>query len=61
MTNDDLAAENESQTFVTVALGIIDGESGLGRIAVPATTCRSARRGAAHPRPAAAPAGARRD
>ncbi len=34
MTNDDLAAENESQTFVTVALGVIDGESGAGRIAV---------------------------
>jgi sigma-B regulation protein RsbU (phosphoserine phosphatase) len=34
MTNDDLAAENESQTFVTVALGIIDGETGAGRIAV---------------------------
>lgn len=34
MTNDDLAAENESQTFVTVALGIIDGETGEGRIAI---------------------------
>lgn len=34
LTNDDLAAENESQTFVTVALGVIDGESGEGRIAV---------------------------
>ncbi len=34
MTNDDLAAENESQTFVTVALGVIDGETGAGRIAV---------------------------
>jgi sigma-B regulation protein RsbU (phosphoserine phosphatase) len=34
MTNDDLAADNESQTFVTVALGIIDGETGEGRIGV---------------------------
>lgn len=34
MTNDDLAAENESQTFVTVALGVIDGSTGTGRIAV---------------------------
>ncbi|MGG5808300.1 PP2C family protein-serine/threonine phosphatase [Falsiroseomonas sp. CW058] len=34
MANDDLAADNESQTFVTVALGVIDGETGQGRIAV---------------------------
>jgi sigma-B regulation protein RsbU (phosphoserine phosphatase) len=34
MTNDDLAAENESQTFVTVVLGVIDGTTGAGRIAV---------------------------
>lgn len=34
MTNDDLAAENESQTFVTVVLGVIDGTTGEGRIAV---------------------------
>lgn len=34
LANDDLAAENESQTFVTAALGVVDGESGEGRIAV---------------------------
>jgi sigma-B regulation protein RsbU (phosphoserine phosphatase) len=34
MANDDLAADNESQTFVTVVLGIIDGTTGEGRIAV---------------------------
>ncbi|MGX9965599.1 PP2C family protein-serine/threonine phosphatase [Roseomonas sp. F4] len=34
MTNDDLSAENESQTFVTVVLGVIDGTTGAGRIAV---------------------------
>jgi sigma-B regulation protein RsbU (phosphoserine phosphatase) len=34
LANDDLAAENESQTFVTVALGVMDGETGEGRIAV---------------------------
>jgi sigma-B regulation protein RsbU (phosphoserine phosphatase) len=34
LANDDLAAENESQTFVTAALGVIDGETGEGRIAV---------------------------
>jgi sigma-B regulation protein RsbU (phosphoserine phosphatase) len=34
MTNDDLSADNESQTFVTVVLGIIDGSNGEGRIAV---------------------------
>ncbi len=34
MANDDLSAENDSQTFVTVALGVLDGETGEGRIAV---------------------------
>jgi sigma-B regulation protein RsbU (phosphoserine phosphatase) len=34
MTNDDLSADNESQTFVTVVLGIIDGTTGEGQIAV---------------------------
>jgi sigma-B regulation protein RsbU (phosphoserine phosphatase) len=34
VANDDLAADNESQTFVTVALGVMDGETGEGRIAV---------------------------
>jgi sigma-B regulation protein RsbU (phosphoserine phosphatase) len=34
LANDDLSLENESQTFVTVALGVIDGETGAGRIAV---------------------------
>ena len=34
LANDDLSADNDSQTFVTVALGIIDGETGEGRIAV---------------------------
>ncbi|MDP3419070.1 PP2C family protein-serine/threonine phosphatase [Falsiroseomonas sp.] len=34
MTNDDLSADNESQTFVTVVLGVIDGITGAGRIAV---------------------------
>jgi len=34
MTNDDLSADNESQTFVTVVLGVIDGSTGAGRIAV---------------------------
>ncbi|WP_439594662.1 PP2C family protein-serine/threonine phosphatase [Falsiroseomonas sp.] len=34
MTNDDLAADNESQTFVTVVVGVIDGTTGAGRIAV---------------------------
>lgn len=34
MANDDLSAENESQTFVTVVLGVIDGTTGAGRIAV---------------------------
>ncbi|MDO9498499.1 PP2C family protein-serine/threonine phosphatase [Falsiroseomonas sp.] len=34
MTNDDLSADNESQTFVTVVLGVIDGTTGAGRIAV---------------------------
>ncbi|WP_426956752.1 PP2C family protein-serine/threonine phosphatase [Muricoccus radiodurans] len=32
--NDDLARENESQTFVTVVLAILDARSGTGRIAV---------------------------
>ncbi|NKC34492.1 SpoIIE family protein phosphatase [Roseomonas sp. BU-1] len=34
MANDDLSADNESQTFVTVVLGVIDGTTGAGRIAV---------------------------
>lgn len=34
MTNDDLSADNESQTFVTVVVGVIDGTTGAGRIAV---------------------------
>ncbi|MBU8538007.1 SpoIIE family protein phosphatase [Roseomonas tokyonensis] len=34
MTNDDLAIDNESQTFVTVVVGVIDGTTGAGRIAV---------------------------
>jgi sigma-B regulation protein RsbU (phosphoserine phosphatase) len=34
MANDDLAADNETQTFVTAVLGVIDGETGQGRIAV---------------------------
>lgn len=34
LTNDDLSAENETQTFVTVVLGIIDGTTGHGHIAV---------------------------
>jgi sigma-B regulation protein RsbU (phosphoserine phosphatase) len=32
--NDDLARENESQTFVTVVLAVIDAASGTGRIAL---------------------------
>lgn len=32
--NDDLSRENESQTFVTVVLGVLDCASGRGRIAV---------------------------
>jgi len=32
--NDDLARENDSQTFVTVALAVIDAASGTGRIAL---------------------------
>jgi len=32
--NDDLARENESQTFVTIALAIIDADSGEGRICI---------------------------
>jgi sigma-B regulation protein RsbU (phosphoserine phosphatase) len=34
MTNDDLSADNETQTFVTVVLGVLDGSTGEGRIAV---------------------------
>jgi sigma-B regulation protein RsbU (phosphoserine phosphatase) len=34
LANDDLSAENDSMTFVTAALGVIDGESGAGRIAI---------------------------
>ncbi len=34
LTNDDLARENETQTFVTVALGVLDGKTGQGRIAI---------------------------
>ncbi len=34
LANDDLSADNDSQTFVTVALGIINGATGEGRIAV---------------------------
>jgi len=32
--NDDLSRENESQTFVTVVLAVIDAASGTGRIAL---------------------------
>jgi sigma-B regulation protein RsbU (phosphoserine phosphatase) len=32
--NDDLSRENESQTFVTVVLALLDARSGTGRIAV---------------------------
>ncbi|MBP0446092.1 SpoIIE family protein phosphatase [Roseomonas sp. SSH11] len=32
--NDDLARENDSQTFVTVVLAVIDAASGTGRIAL---------------------------
>ena len=34
MTNDDLSIDNESQTFVTVVVGVIDGTTGQGRVAV---------------------------
>ncbi|MBX9596248.1 MAG: serine/threonine-protein phosphatase, partial [Roseomonas sp.] len=34
LTNDDLSADNESQTFVTVVVGVIDGTTGAGRVAV---------------------------
>jgi sigma-B regulation protein RsbU (phosphoserine phosphatase) len=34
MANDDLSLDNESQTFVTVVLGVIDGLTGQGRITV---------------------------
>ncbi|MGG5822192.1 PP2C family protein-serine/threonine phosphatase [Falsiroseomonas sp. HW251] len=34
LANDDLAAENDAQTFVTAVLGIIDAETGEGRITV---------------------------
>ncbi len=34
LANDDLAAENDAQTFVTAVLGVVDGTTGEGRITV---------------------------
>lgn len=34
LANDDLSAENDAQTFVTAVLGVVDAETGEGRVTV---------------------------
>ena len=51
MANDDLAWENESATFVTVALGVMDMAEGAGRIAVAGHEAPLVYGGGSAPRP----------